>query len=596
MFVKNFSKFIKYYGKGRKIKLFCFFIFSILAGILEALGVALIFPFVLLITNPQVVINSKYYSVFTSHLHVNNVVLSAFLLAGAIATIFVLKNLFMICNLYAQNRFINNWKLDINKKFMHYYLFSPYKDSLKIQPSEKIYNINFLVSQTLDGFVFRVINWGTDAAIVVMILALLFFKFFFAAIVTSIFVFFSLSFQSDFFKKKIAEISQEFFKDSVATNEKTIENINNLKEIKISSAEDYFYTEYASKQCGYVKVFAKNSFYKMTPRYVIEIFVVVSLFIMLGLIFLQNIQDVASMIASFALVVVAIFRIAPALARIQSAKSGINSSKDFVKTMFVEYEKSDFNFMEEKFDLKVNLKDSIKLKNVCFSYAKEPVIRNLDLEIKQGEFVGIVGLTGAGKRTLLNILIGLLPINSGEIFVDETKFNQANYSALRKLVGYLSPQISVLNKSFKANVAWGVNEEEIDEEKVVESLKRAQLYLFVSGKEGGINAKIQQESLTQGQKQRLALARAFYRDVEILMIDETTVSIGAEGELEIIKMLSELKGEKTIIVNAQKLSTIKNCDRLIYLKKGKLIDIGGYDELSSKYEDFEKLINLKKVF
>lgn len=597
MFVENFSNFIKYYGKGRKIKLFGFFIISLIAGYLEFLGISLIYPFILLIIKPNSVVHTKYYTDFAAFFHVHDFLTIASILGLIVALLFIAKNLFMILSLYLQTKFINNWKLAISKKFMHYYLFSPYKDLLKTTPSEKIYNLNFLVSQTLDGFIFRIMTLVTNIAIVIMILGLLFTKFLFAAFVACVFVIYSMLFQNKLFKKKIAEIAKKLFKISVINNEKILESVNNIKEIKILSAENYFYDEYLISQRDFIKIQFENNFYMAIPPYVIEILTILTMFILAGIISLQNAEHTSWMIASYAIIVAAIFRIAPALNRIQSSINSINTSRDYVKTMIIEYEKLNLDFVEEKSDLEVVFERCIKLKNVCFSYDKTPVIKDLNLEIKKGEFVGIIGLSGAGKSTLADIVMGLLPINSGEIFVDDVEFNQINFSALRKLIGYVPQQINILDGSFKRNVAWGIKEKEIDEKQVVEALKMAQIYDFVSGFDEGINSKviIGSTGLSQGQKQRLAIARALYRESKILIFDEATSSLDVETEYEITQMLNTLKGEKTIIAIAHRLSTLKSCDRLIYLKDGQIVDTGTFEELSSKHADFEKLIKLSSL-
>ncbi len=597
MYVENFIKFIKCYGKGRKLKLFGFFIFSLIAGALEFLGIALIYPFILLIIKPESVIHTKYYSDFANCFHVHNVLINAFILGFIVMCLFIIKNLFMIYCLYVQNKFINNWKLAISKKFMYYYLFSPYKNSLNTSPSEKIYNLTFLVNQTLDGFIFRLMTFVTNIVIVVMILGLLFMKFAFAAFVTCIFVFFSMLFQSKIFKAKIKEISQKLFKLSSLNNEKTMESINNLKEIKILSAENYFYNEYNITQKEFTQILFENNFYGAIPPYMIETLAVLSLFLLAWLISFQNIDNTSWMIASYAIVVAAVFRIAPAMNRIQSSINAINTSRDFVKTMIMEYKNKDLDFIEEKVDFNIEFKDSIKLKNIYFSYRKEPVVKDLSLEIKKGEFVGVIGLSGAGKSTLADIIMGLLPVDSGEVVVDDIELNYKNFSALRKLIGYVPQQINILDGSFKRNVAWGIDEKDIDEEKVIEVLKRAQLYDFVNGFENGINSKaiVGYTGISQGQKQRLAIARALYRDPAILIFDEATSSLDVETEHLITKMLDSLRGEKTIIAIAHRLSTLKSCDRLIYLKAGKLEDSGTFEELLTRQAEFEKMVNLSSL-
>lgn len=597
MFIENFSNFIKCYGKGRKLKLFGFFILSLTAGVLEFLGISLVYPFILLIIKPQSVVHTKYYADFAAFFNMHNTLINAFILGGIVALVFIVKNLFMIFSLYLQNKFVNNWKLAIGKQFMHYYLFSPYKNSLETSPSEKLYNLTFLIEQSIEGFIFRIINLITNISIVIMILVLLFTKFLFAAIVTSVFIIFAMFFQSRIFKRKIAEITQKRLKISTDNNQKIHENIQNIKEIKILCAEDYFYKEYENSQQKMNEIICDNNFYMLMPQYIIEIFVVLALLLLGGIVSMQNIYQISWMIASYAVIAASIFRIAPALNRIQTALNSINTSRDFTKTMILECKKVDFDFVEEKSIVKLDFNNSIKLKNVSFAYKTAPVIKNLNLEIKKGEFIGIIGLSGAGKSTLADIIMGLLPVDKGEIFVDETGLNQNNFSALRKLIGYVPQQIKILDGSFRRNVGYGLPEDKIDDEKVISALKKAQLYDVVERFEEGINANVivGAAGLSQGQKQRLAIARVLYKNPEILIFDEATSSLDLETENEITQMLNSLKGGKTIVAIAHRLSTLKSCDRLIYLKKGEIVDTGTFDELSSKHPEFQKLIKLSQL-
>lgn len=597
MHSENFFKFMKYYGKGRKIKLFGFFLLSLIAGGFELWGISLVYPFILLIIKPQAVIATKYYKDFAAFTNQHDVLINAFILGFLIMLIFIAKNLFMVLCAYLQNKFITNWKLALNKKFMHYYLFSPYKNSLDISPSEKLYNLSFLIIQTLDGFVFRIIHLITNAIIVAMILWLLVTKFFSAAIITGFFVFICLYVYKRLFKEKITDIAINFSRYSVISNDRTMEIINNIKELKILCAEDYFYKKYSADQNNYHKIVFENNFQNSIIPYFVEILIVFSLIILAGIISIQNIENTSWMIASYVVVVAAIFRIAPALNKVQVSLNAIDASRNFVKSMIGQYEKMNFDFIEPKSDARIEFTNEIMLKNINFAYKVKNVIEDMNLQIKKGEFIGIIGLSGAGKSTLADIIMGLLPVQSGEIFVDETQITEENFAALRKLIGYVPQQISVLDGSFKQNIAWGIDEDKINEKKVISILKKVKLYEFVQEFESGINSKViyGASGLSQGQKQRLAIARALYSNPEILIFDEATSSLDVKTEHEITKNILELKGEKTIIAIAHRLSTLKSCDRLIYLKDGKIVDTGSFEELSEKYKDFENLVKLSSL-
>ncbi|HNW25158.1 MAG TPA: ABC transporter ATP-binding protein [Candidatus Gastranaerophilaceae bacterium] len=598
MFIGNLRKFIGYFGKGRKIRLLGFFILSLIAGLFEFIGIALVYPFVLLIINPQSVINSSYYIKFSEIFQIKDALVGSFIIGLFVVLLFILKNIFMICVVYLQNKFANNWKFDISRKFMEYYLFAPYKMALKTQPAQKLYTLNFLIPQSLDGFVFRAVNFATNFIIVAMILLLLFIKFPFAALVTTVFVGLSLFIQSAFFKNKMKKLSKKLLEVSLESNSQVLNNINNLKELKILSSENYFYEQYLKTQKEFNKAVFQNNFFASIPPYIVEILVVVSLLILAAIISVQTAQNSSVMIASYAITVAAIFRIAPALNKIQTSLNAMNASREVVRGLITEYEHCDFSSVEKKSDLKIDFKDKIELKNIDFSYSENrKVIKNLSLEIKKGEFIGIIGLSGVGKSTLADIIMGLLPVDAGEIKVDGITLNSENFVALRKIIGYVPQQINILDGTFKQNVAWGVNESDIDDKRVLEVLERAKLIDLVGEFEEGIDSKITSglRGMSQGQKQRLAIARAIYRNPQVLIFDEATSALDVETEHEITKMLNDLKGEKTIIAIAHRLSTLKSCDRLVYLKNGEVVATGSFSELSKKFPDFENLVKLSNI-
>lgn len=596
MVANNFFKFIKYYGKGKKLKLFGFFLLSLIAGGLEFLGIALIYPFILLIIAPQTLIGTSFYSKIMTNLNAPNILIATCILGTSVILIFIIKNLFIIATLYLQNKFICNWKLKLKKIFMSYYLFSSYKNSLETAPHEKNYNLTFLIDRTLDSFIFRTITLITNVTIIVMILSLLFMKFLIPAIITSLFVTITMITENKIFKAKVSKISKELATNTTKSNQTTLDTINNIKEIKILSSEKFFFNNYNVSQRDFCRTLFKNDFYATISPYIIEIFIVLALFILAGIISVEGIKNTSWIIASYGIIAACIFRMAPALNRIQSSINVINASRPFVKSMINLYETLDWNSLETSKGIEINFENKIRLENINFAYKKEPVIKDLSLEIRKGEFVGIIGLSGAGKSTIADIIMGLLPPDNGKIYIDELEINKTNFIDLRKLIGYVPQQINIIDGSLKDNIAYGIDEE-IDEEQVIESLKKAQLYEYTKQLSDGINTNIMIGSagMSQGQKQRLAIARAFYRKSKILIFDEATSALDVETEHEITQNLEKLRGETTIIAIAHRLSTLKSCDRLIYLSGGEIVDTGSFWELSDRHESFRHLLELSNI-
>ena len=594
MFLENFHKFIKYYGQGKALKLSNFIILSIIAGLLELVGIALIYPFILLIINPSNQLLQK-----IPFINANNNINTGLIIGFIAILIFISKNIFMIFVQYIQNKFVSDWKKDITSKFMEYYIYAPYKEIMKTSQTDKLYNIEVICNIAVDGFIMRGLNLLTNAVIITMILGLLFIKFPIPAISTLIFVITTMYIQNKFFKKRTTLLANTMTEKCRQYKQSVMENINNIKELKILSAEQYFYEKYLATENDYRKVQTLQGFYNAIPPYIIEMLTVASLLILASILSFQNGGNNSSLIASLAIVIASMFRIAPALNRIQSSIININSTRDFVKKINEEYEKcnlSNFKYLNSSINEKINFTQKISLKNINFSYTpSKQIIKNVSFDINKGDFIGIIGLSGAGKSTLADIITGLLPADYGEIIVDNTKLTQENFSKLRHIIGYVPQQINILDKTIKENIAWGC--EKVDEQGVIKALKAAQIYDVIEEYPNGINANIiiGSNGLSQGQKQRLAVARALYRDPEIIILDEATSSLDVQVENEITEMLKNISKSKTIIAIAHRLSTLKACNKLIYMKDGQVIDIGTFEELSARYADFAHLVELSSI-
>ena len=592
MYLENFRKFLKNFGRGKYLKLAGFTGLSLIAGFLEFLGIALIYPFILLIIDPDSLSSFKF-------IQLNNSLKGGLLLGLLVLLIFIGKNAFIIFTQYVQSRFVNGWRHDICNMFMKSYIFSPYKITLKTSQSSKLYVIENVCGQVIDGFVIRGLNLLTNIIIITMIIVLLLIKFPIPAIVTIIFVCLSMLLQNRFFKSKTSTISQIMTKRYQDYKNSLIENINNIKEVKILSGEKLFYDNFYNCAYRLKKVQILQNFYSSIPPYIVEILVVSSLLVMAFILSIQNFGNNSGLVASFAIVVAALFRIAPALNRIQTSIININTSKDFVKRLNEEYIQYNLENLKEPSNItneKIDFNNKICLENINFSYNNsKQIIKNISLEINKGDFIGIIGLSGAGKSTLADIITGLLAPDTGQITVDNNVLTEENYYKFRNIIGYVPQQINILDKSFKENVAWGC--EKINEEGVIKALKAAQLYDLIKEFPEGINSNIiiGSNGLSQGQKQRLAIARALYRDPEIIILDEATSALDVQTENEITEMLKNISASKTIIAIAHRLSTLKACNKLVYIKDGQIIDTGTFEQLSDKYSDFENLVKLSSI-
>ena len=574
--MNRFKKFFEYF-KDNRSAFFKYSGLSFLVGVVELFGVALTYPFIM-----------KLLSKKTS----TNWIDSPILIGLTIIVLFLLKNTFMIFYSYLQAKFTKNVEAEVKLTFMKYFLSTSYQETSKIPLAKKENILGFLISNVISNYILRLLNLNVNFFIFTLISLFLIIKFPLATVVTLIFAGILLVIQNYIFKPKLVQISKNLSETSTLFNQRSNEAIINLKGVKVSNNEKFFFDNYKSAICNFFRIGQETLFLSTIPPYITEPFIIILLFILLTVISIENFSQPEKLVASFAVIVSAIFRLSPTISRIQVNINGINSVLHLVDEFLDLCDKFKISEVKDLIDKDFyHLKNQIELKNINFEYEKEKlVLKDINLTIKKGEFIGIAGLSGAGKTTLVDIISGLLTPTYGEILVDGKKINEP------LKIGYIPQEFSVINSSIKENVTFGAKEK--DDTAVIDALKKAQLYDFIKNNfKNGINANpfVDSSGLSQGQKQRLVLARALYNDPDILILDEATSSLDLKTEDEICNVLNDLKGSKTIIAIAHRLSTIKFADRIVFMQNATISDIAAFEELCMKNKDFQELVNLASI-
>jgi ABC-type multidrug transport system fused ATPase/permease subunit len=241
---------------------------------------------------------------------------------------------------------------------------------------------------------------------------------------------------------------------------------------------------------------------------------------------------------------------------------------------------SDFEKTNVGIDLKSEFKfnNKIELKNLTFKYNESApnAIENLNIVIKKGESVGIIGHSGSGKSTLIDLMLGLLLPKSGDIVIDGININNNNQRSWQKKIGYVPQSIYLIDSTLRKNIAFGVPDDKIDESAIIRSVKAAQLDDYISSLEDGLDTFVGERGvrLSGGQRQRIGIARALYYDPEILLLDEATSALDTQTELGVMSSVSAMKGNKTLLIVAHRLSTVEKCDKIYKLAKGKVVEEG----------------------
>ena len=376
-------------------------------------------------------------------------------------------------------------------------------------------------------------------------------------------------------------------------------SLNCIKDIKINGCQKFFYDFYKTISEKIIPYSEKINLIPQMPQFIIEIIFIFTMIILCYGILSKYGENPSNIIITFGIVAISIYRVIPQIYKNQVYINYINLysiNVDELFELYDEYVKYEYPKIDDSTD-RITFERTITIKDLSYSYNKSVnVLENINFNINKGEFIGIVGLSGAGKTTLVDCILGLLEHN-GEVFVDDTVLNNDNIRTFRNIIGYVPQSICTIEGDIYTNVAWGVDKKDIDKEKVDEALKTAQLYDQLIQTENGLEIELKQDGtgLSFGQKQRIGIARALYRNPEIIVLDEATSNLDVKIENKLTEIINEIKGSKTIIAIAHRLSTLVSCDRIVYLKDGNIIDVGTFQELSEKHKDFEEIVKLSRI-
>ncbi len=354
------------------------------------------------------------------------------------------------------------------------------------------------------------------------------------------------------------------------------QTVQGIKEVKINCKEQYFVEEYRKCGKGYVDAVQRYSLYNNIPKLLIE---TVCIAVMMGYMIVMTLTGTSTenMLELFSTLAAAAFVLLPAVNRINNQINSIAYFEPFFMGVRdnlqeeIEDTKVDMTFAAEA-EEKLPLKQAIELKDIVYAYpnSEKLIFDHAALTIPIGAAVGIVGVTGAGKSTIVDILLGLLEVQEGTICADGVEV-KAHHREFLKNVGYIPQMIFMLDDTIRRNVAFGVGDDKIDETRVWEVLKEAQLDEFVRSLPEGLDTGIGERGirLSGGQRQRISIARALYYDPEVLILDEATSALDNDTEAAIMESINRLQGKKTLVIIAHRLQTIEKCDLVYRVEDGK---------------------------
>jgi len=477
---------------------------------------------------------------------------------------YTIKTLLLTYVAFKDENFRTKIKISLSENLFKTYLKKPFEFHLKTNSAELTRNLNDINQFVV--FVKYVLLFLVEIIVLTGVLILLLYYQPFGAIF-SVLIIGTVGF---IFHKKIQIKASVWGKDRQIHSGYRLKHIQQgfgaIKDIKILGREDTFIDQFSTHNKKSVLAEFKQSFVLELPRLWLEWLAVLGMVLLIFVMINQE-KNLSSFVPTLGLFAAAAFRLLPSITRIMNSVQKIRFALPVINTLSEEFAFSNNSTSQQEpsSNNEIVIKDYIELNKINFSYpnSTKKILSNLNLKIQCGTSVGLIGASGIGKTTLINIILGLLKVSDGELLVDGKNIYK-NIKSWQSQIGYVPQDIYLTDDTIRKNIAFGISEHEINNSQIINTIKGAQLNKFVNTLEKGVDTTVGEcgERMSGGQRQRIGIARALYNNPKILVLDEATNSLDDKTEQAIIKEVNYLKGKKTIIMIAHRISTLSNCEKI----------------------------------
>jgi len=583
--LKILKKLSKILNSRQKKSMILLVFLMLLGAVLEMASIGLLIPAVSQVMNPEFVDSNQYVAFIYQTLGFRSVKNFTIFMMLSLIFFFILKNCFLFFQTKMQLKFVYTNQFATSRRLMINFMKRPYEfylgaDTAVIQRSitSDVNNMYGLVLGLLQlmSEVFVFIGLAFLCIVSSPVISLVFFA-------IMIIILAIIKFVLQPIMKRAGSENQEYYSGLFKWIN---QSVTGIKEIKVAVKEHYFINEYAKCGKGYVNAVQRYNLFTATPRLLIETIAIIMIILYMLTISLKGMvfDDYIPILAAIG---VAVMRMIPCANRINNHLTSIAYFEPFFMgvsdNLQAEINDQNINYDEDAYEKeyqrrqmvpKMKIKEQIKLSNITFKYPGTEVLifDQAEMTIPIGKAVGIVGTSGAGKTTVVDIMLGLFKLQSGKIQADGNDVNE-NYDSWLKNIGYIPQTLFMIDDTIRCNIAFGISADQIDDDKVWFALREAQLEDFVKGLPEGLDTGIGERGirLSGGQRQRIGIARALYEDPDILVLDEATAALDNETESAIMDSINRLHGRKTLVIIAHRLQTIEKCDIIYRIENGKAL-------------------------
>lgn len=556
-----------------------------LNSILEIMGLAAVIPVITLILQENAVQKNNFLNKIYDSLGFSSTTTFVVVLALGVLMIIVIKNIISLWITKKQASFSFSLYKFLSIELFKFYYEKGYHFFKENNANYLIRNINGVPLEFANNVVINSLTLLNEGFILLLLVIAMFFYdplIVLLLVVTILPVFFIFYVGV---KNKIQEIQVSLNDLMPEIGKNLFQAIYGYIDVKISNSDKLFINQQKSHLENAKKLRTKNLVYQQTPTKVIETAMMASVILIAiyGVVFLEDRQHLIGLISVFAL---AAYRILPSVNRIMIAIMGIKGYQyTFDIVGLVKFKEPEGSKRKEDHG-PLFYNHTINIDNLTFSYSSENlVLKNINLIIKKGDNIGIIGQSGSGKSTFINILMGFLKPIKGRIYIDGIELTEHNLKEWRKLVGYVQQDVFILDASLAENIAFGCEQKQIDYDRISKILTMVKLEQFVKGLPHGLDTRIGERGslISGGQRQRLGIARAIYQNAQILVLDEATSALDNETEIELTEAINSISNEGlTIVVIAHRLTTLRNCNHIVELSNGEIIKEWAYFDLMNE--------------
>ena len=563
-------------ARQRKV-LVVLLIATLFSSVLEFFSIGLVMPIVSLIGNPDSLHNYPKAVAVMSYLGITNPCQALLLILGVFIAIFIFKNAYIVKLSQLQLRFTSNILYDFSSRLLRTYLFSPWSFHLKENTAELLNNTINQVGSLCTGLISSAFALCTELCVVFSIILLLLIIDPISVLIGLVFLVGSSALLLYFTHKRIENLGSDYQVFNTEMIKSVSEALGGIKETKILGREEYFVKTFMVKNRRFTRSWVHLTLINAIQRSFIEVIFIAGIVAMTVMVLIQG-HNGLGLLSRLALFIVAAFRLMPSIHRINAAISSIRFYQPALDVVYNDIHKFPIDknmvFSNSQVDRmkRLQFNNSIDMVDLYFRYSntQKDVLAGVNMSMPKGKSIGFVGRSGAGKTTAVDIILGLLKPASGRVVVDGCDIHD-DLDAWRQHVGYIPQTIYLSDNTIRRNIAFGLDDSKINDEKVWRALTDAQLYDFVKEMPQGLDTFVGERGIriSGGQRQRIGIARAIYHNPDVLVMDEATSSLDMETENEITKSIFRLSGKKTLIIIAHRATTVEKCDIIYEFSAGK---------------------------